>query len=152
MRTLRQTIARRDQAAAVARYIDRTVVGTPVEVTNVLAAARATGRLVSATAPRPMPTGDPRVAVTVRVLDPTPVPVRRVSRRRLSRPATAALVVTAVLPVLIGLVYAVVVLVQTVIALIPAILAGLFLLTALWFVLGRAGACPGIHCPGCGCR
>ncbi len=31
------------------------------------------------------------------------------------------------------------------------ILGGLAVLLAVWWLLGRAGACPGLHCPGCGC-
>lgn len=151
MRTLRRTIVWRDPVEPVAGFVDRTVVGTPTEVTNVLTAAQATGRLVYASAPRPMPSGDPRVSVTVRVLDRSPT-VARAPRRRLKRPTMVAIAVATILPVLIGLSYAAVLLVQTVIALIPAILAGLFLLALLWFALGRAGACPGVHCPGCGCR
>jgi hypothetical protein len=161
MRTLRKTIVRGDPVDPVAGFVDRTVVGTPTEITTVLAAAQATGRLVYASAPRPMPAGDPRVSVAVRVLDRSPTVARaparpaviaRTPRRRLKRPTVVAMAVTAILPVLIGLGYAIVLLVQTVIALIPAILGVLFILALLWFALGRAGACPGVHCPGCGCR
>jgi hypothetical protein len=31
------------------------------------------------------------------------------------------------------------------------IVGGVALVLAVWWLLGRAGACPGVHCPGCGC-
>ncbi len=31
------------------------------------------------------------------------------------------------------------------------ILGALALAVAVWWLLGRAGACPGLHCPGCSC-
>ena len=31
------------------------------------------------------------------------------------------------------------------------IVGGLAVVLLVWWLLGRAGACPGIHCPGCSC-
>jgi hypothetical protein len=32
------------------------------------------------------------------------------------------------------------------------IAGGLAVVALAWWLLGQAGACPGVHCPGCGCR
>jgi hypothetical protein len=32
------------------------------------------------------------------------------------------------------------------------IVGGLAMMAGAWWLLGRAGACPGLHCPACSCR
>jgi hypothetical protein len=131
-------------------HTDRTVVGNPVEVTNALTTLTATGRVVGTTRPRRMPGNDPRVYVIVRLLD-RPASLGPVRRR--NRLAVVAAVVGTVLLTLAGLGYLAFVLLQAVVAALPAILGVLALaagLLLLWYRLGRAGVCcPGLHCPGC---
>jgi len=109
--------------ATTAGHVDRRVVGTPVEVTNALTTLAASGRLVAATQPRPMPAGDPWVYLIVRLLDPQPV--EQLAAPWYRRAGGIAAIVAGVLAVVTGLGYLVYLLVQAVIAALPLLLAGL---------------------------
>jgi hypothetical protein len=134
--------------------IYRSVTGTPAEVAATVAMIRDTGRLVAATAPRQRAAADSRVTVVVTVRGPrtaaAPVP-----RRRSRRWIAPTVIIAASTATVAALGYAVATLaratVHAVTANVHIVLGGLLLLALVLFVfvLGRAGACPGIHCPGC---
>jgi hypothetical protein len=126
---------------------DRRIIGTASEVAATVARVRRSGRLIAMTTPRQ--TNDGRVFVNVRYLTPPAQPARpaRPARRR-TAVRVAAIATTAA--ALIGLaVYGVVLLVTALVHLLPLLIGGLVLLLLAWAVLGRAGVCPGVHCPGC---
>lgn len=137
---MRRTIVKRAPTAEVAR----TVAGTRAEVAEaVLRVAEATGRPVTVASLRP-PAGDRRVYMTVRVLD-------RPAVSRVRRPAVIAAAVGTSIGAVGGLGYLAYLATGAAVAnALPAIVGGaLILLALLWFGLGRAGTCLGIHCPGC---
>lgn len=147
MRQLPRTLIRR-QAVGPAPVIDRRVVGSPVEIARFLTAAGLSGRLVSSSELRPMPAGDPRVYVAVRLCE-RPVEQVVTAARWRRRPGLVATVTATVVVVVSALGVALYLLVQAVIALMPYVIAGLVILAVLWLLAGRAGVCPGVHCPGC---
>jgi hypothetical protein len=125
--------------------------GTLPEVGAALEVASRSGRLVAATDPVPMP-GEPGVVlVHVRFAPPPRRPLVVKTRRR-TRPGVVAVAVAGVLGVLGVVVWAVATLIAWVVAhwltVLGVLAGGWLVLTAL----GRAGVCPGIHCPGCSHR
>ncbi|MFI7217887.1 hypothetical protein [Micromonospora maritima] len=130
--------------------VARRVVGTPGEVAAVVATLRDSNRLVGMSLPAQMPHGDGRVWVTVRFIDRpraarTAAPARTVRRwpvvTAVAVPVTAAVVVAG---------YLAVQLVTALIALLPLLAGGAFVLAVLALLLRRSGVCcPGLHCPGC---
>lgn len=136
--------------AAPVLYVDRPVIGTEVEVANVLRNLRGRGQLVASTPARPVGTGDPRVQLIVRILPTPPQPVAAPWYRT---PRGIAGIVATVLVILAGLGYLAFLLVQAVIAALPLLLTVLFLTALVGAGLRRVGVCcPGLHCSGCGCR
>lgn len=146
-RMTRPSVVRPMAGAVVARR----VVGTPSEVAATVATLRDSNRLVGMSMPAQMPGGDPRVWVTVRFIDRpraarAAVPARTGRRwpvvTAVAVPATAAVVVAG---------YLAVQLVTALIALLPLLAGGLFVLAVIALLLRRSGVCcPGLHCPGCG--
>jgi hypothetical protein len=138
---VRRTIVKRAPTAEVAR----TVAGTRAEVAEaVLRVAEASGRPVTVASLRP-PAGDRRVYMTVRVLD-------RPAASRTRRPAAIAAAVGTSIGAVGGLGYLAFLATGAAVAnALPAVvgIGVLILLALLWFGLGRAGTCVGIHCPGC---
>ena len=131
---------------------DRRIVGTPVQVADTVDRVRRSGRLVAMSRPRPLPGGAGRVFVTVRFLT-EPHSNRRIGTdRRRATVRTAGLVAAVAVPAAgaaAALVYAVSRLVAELLHLLPYLGVALVLLLAGWALLGRAGLCPGLHCPGC---
>jgi hypothetical protein len=129
------------------------VVGTPAEVAGTPDLIRRFGRLVAATRPRRMPDGDPRVCVNVRfVVTPVRSARQYAAERRRAALGTAGRVAAVVVPVTgfaAAVVYAVARLVAELIRLLPYVGGALVVALTLWALLGRAGVCPGLHCPGC---
>ncbi len=123
---------------------ERRIVGTPAEVAATVTRVRLSGRLVAMTTPRLTRDGDGRVFVNVRYVAPTPP--RRTRRRTALR--FAAFAVPAI-GLAAATVYAVARLVAELIHLLPIIAGALVVLLVVWAALGRAGVCPGLHCPGC---
>lgn len=138
-----RTVVKRAPTAEVAH----TVAGTRAEVAEaVLRVAEATGRPVTIASLRP-PAGDRRVYVTVRVLDRPVTPSR--NRRR---PGVIAATVGTSIGAVGGLGYLAYLATGAAVAnALPAVvgIGVLILLALLWFGLGRAGTCVGLHCPGC---
>lgn len=137
----------RSHAPASRRTLARSVVGTEAEVGRIVAAIRDSDRLVHMTAPQETPDG--RVWVNVRFLDrPQPAPAPRRQRRRWPAVAAAGTGVT----VLGVAAYALVQLVDAVIALLPVIAGGLLLLALVAVIAGGGSsrvACVTLHGPGC---
>ena len=129
----------------IVRYEDRRIVGYPEDVSRLVDAWRAEGRLLGVRAPVPVPGSDRwAVAVRLRADRPAPVPVRRSYRVRWV--AAGAVAGTGVLAGLGWLAY------LALVAVLPY-LAGtaVLLLLLCWVALGQSGSCPGLHCPGCKC-
>lgn len=118
------------------------VIGPPHAVANAIETAHRQHRLVQASPVRWV--NRRQVAVDLVLLDPAPRP-----RRRWVLPTAVGTTVAAALGGAVYVVYTV----GTWTAehwqelLGAAALAAL----ALWWLLGRVGACPGLHCPGCKC-
>ncbi|MFI7543111.1 hypothetical protein [Actinoplanes sp. NPDC049599] len=132
---------------------ERRIVGTPAEVASTVDRVRRSGRLVAMTYPRPMAEGDGRVFVKVRFLA-TPVRSTRqvtTDRRRavLRAAGRAAAVVVPATGLAVAVVYAVSRLVAALLHLLPLLGVALVVTVIAWSLLGRAGVCPGLHCPGC---
>lgn len=125
---------------------DRTVVAGTSEVAAFLRAADEQGRLLRFESP--VPAGPGRVSVQVRLVEP-----KSAGRSVMSRPWLLAAVAVGTLVALALLGYAVVEVVAWVAAHWRTLLGGTAFLCvlAIWHLLGRSGACPGIHCPGCKC-
>ncbi|WP_328853380.1 hypothetical protein OG994_12715 [Micromonospora globbae] len=129
--------------------VNRRIVGTPAEVAAAVATLRDADRLLSMSIPRQMPGTDPRVWVTVRFID-RPRPARTVYARSRRRAVTvAAVAVPATVAVAVAG-WVAVQLVTALIALLPVLAGGLFVLAVIALLLRRSGVCcPGLHCPGC---
>jgi hypothetical protein len=132
---------------------ERRIVGTPTEVAATVDRVRRSGRLIAMTTPRLVREGDGRVYVNVRFLTPPAPAARRATaaRRRTILRTTARIVAVAVpvAGVAVGAVYAVGLLIAGLVRLVPYVGGGLVVVLLLWAALGRAGVCPGLHCPGC---
>jgi hypothetical protein len=128
---------------------ERRIVGTPTEVAATVDRVRRSGRLVAMTTPRMTRDDDGRVYVNVRYLAP---PTRPTRTRRRTAGRTAGRVAAIAVP-LVGLAavaaYAVTRLIAELIHLLPYLGSALVVVLLVWAVLGRAGVCPGLHCPGC---
>ncbi|MBX7269631.1 hypothetical protein KIF24_28880 [Micromonospora sp. Llam7] len=130
--------------------VSRRVVGTPGEVAAVVATLRDANRLVGMTLPAQMPHGDGRVWVTVRIID-RPRAARTTTPPRVGRrwPVVTAVAVPATTAVAVAG-YLAVQIVTALIALLPLLAGGAFVLAVLALLLRRSGVCcPGLHCPGC---
>ena len=136
--------------------MERRIEGAPAEVAATVARVRRSGRLVAMTTPRLSPTGDGTVYVNVRFLAPPPSRTARPVAIRLRTIRRTAIRVAAIAVLVVGLaavaVYAVMRLVAELIHLLPVLGGALVLLLLVWSALGRAGVCPGLHCPGCAHR
>lgn len=132
--------------------IVKTKTGTPDQVRAWLERAHEAGRLVAVTPPVPVAPGSDRIQVTATVLPMVQVeayarsgrqgqPVRWSVRRRLVVASTVAVL-------LLGAAGWVAYEIWVYRYVILLVVAGLL---AAWVLLGRAGACPGLHCPGCRC-
>jgi hypothetical protein len=141
-------------------YQDHTVVGTPQELATILQTNLANGRLIAATAPRPMPPGDPRMQIQIRLhtttvapypdayrvpADPWPAPVRPARTRAWVAPTVAILGGLAVIATLAVLTVLVIHAILTHLA----VLIGLAVVVVVLALVLGASACPGLHCPGC---
>ncbi|MFC0533954.1 hypothetical protein [Phytohabitans kaempferiae] len=155
-------MTRQTRTTSPPRYVDRTVFGTPEHVANVLRSTMDNGRLVAATAPRPVVNMPGAVMLRMRLHQPTPGTVhspRIVTARTIAAPLPRrwrrrAAVVTAVsvlsLAVLAGVAYLVWLAVQALIAALPLLIGAALALYVLSRFLTRAGVCcPGMHCSGC---
>lgn len=131
MRPVRSTLP------APRRTLDRRIVGTPAEVAVKVAILRDSDRLVYMSTPRQLPDDDRRVWVHVRFLDRSQ-PAATVTRQRRRRWPVAAAATGGVAVAGVG-VYALVHLVNAVIALLPVIVGGLLLL-ALVAVIANAAS------------
>lgn len=134
------------------------LIGTPADVRARLERLHADGELVSLTPPRPAGRGQ----VVVRVeLTPTrprqhpatyPDKVGTGPRQGWHVPAAVFGAVVGAAVALVALLWWAVLWVAGHLALVigwTALLLGAPL--AVWFLLGRAGMCRGVHCPGCRC-
>ena len=110
------------QLPAPRRTIDRRIVGTPEHVRNTIQLATASGRLVHVSPWQETPEG---VQVTVRLIERPPTPVVRRTRR--VRPAAIAAAGVGTTALGVGA-YALIQLVNAVIAALPVIGGGLLLL------------------------
>ena len=110
------------QLPAPRRTIDRRIVGTPEHVRNTIRLATASGRLVHVSPWQETPEG---VQVTVRLIERPPTPVARRTRR--VRPAAIAAAGVGTTALGVGA-YALIQLVNAVIAALPVIGGGLLLL------------------------
>lgn len=126
------------------------VTGTAAEVGMFLDRARRDGVLLHAT--DLLPTGEPRMFVVTVRLAARPRPVATPPPRR--RPEVVAAVVLLAASGVVGGVWmwALLALIlgvarEVASAVVVAALAALL----AWALLGQAGACPGLHCPGCRC-
>jgi hypothetical protein len=133
--------------------VARPIRGDQREVANALASLARRGDLVSWTPRRHLPNGRIEVLAryvdrTQRTPDQTPLPMPEPVRRRVRVRWVVGGVAVGV-GVGSGLGFAVYKVLVAVIPLLPAAFALLVLLALAWFLLGRAGACPGLHCPGC---
>ena len=136
---------------------ERRIVGTPAQVAHMVDLVRRSGHLVAMTDPRLAPEGDGRVYVTVRLVLPPPDRSTRqtAADRRRTVLRIAGRVSTVVVPVTgaaVAVVYAVSRLLAALIPALPYLGVALVVALLVWRVLGRAGVCPGLHCPGCSHR
>lgn len=122
-----------------------TIIGTRQQVANVIRTAHRSGQLVTLGPIQPMPTDRSKVCVTATFTQPT-IRTRRRLPRRHAAIITVAVASTTVLALLGWAGY---LLVQLVAAHWPLILGVLTLAATALLLAGRAGICPGIHCPGC---
>jgi hypothetical protein len=131
---------------------DELLVDQPDRVATAVRALAARGDLLAMTVPKPLPDGSGRVAVRVRLRGevlhkvPTGAAPNLRPRRVRSSPSSRRQRVIAGSVAGAGLLVGVGYLVYRAW---PLILATLVLLAVIWYGLGRVGACPGIHCPGC---
>ena len=102
----------------------RRIVGTPTEVARTVDRVRLSGRLVAMSRPRLTSEGDGRVYVDVRYMTP-PVRSPLSSCAYMRRPWELSC------------------------SRLPLLSVALVLVLVVWAALGRAGVCPGLHCPGC---
>lgn len=132
--------------------VEKVRTGQPDQVRAWLEQAQEAGRLVSFTAPEPVPGRPGEVTVRATVLPVVQVraytrvqgqPVRWSVRRRL---AVGTAVALPVVGAVVWLAYEVWVYRYVILGVL--VVAGL---VALWVALGQAGVCPGLHCPGCKC-
>ncbi|TDB81491.1 hypothetical protein [Micromonospora sp. KC721] len=130
--------------------VARRVVGTPGEVAAVVATLRDSNRLVGMSLPAQMPHDDGRVWVTVRFIDRPRAARAAVPARAVRRwPVVTAVAVPAATVVAVAG-YLAVQLVTALIALLPLLAGGAFVLAVLALLLRRSGVCcPGLRCPGC---
>lgn len=132
---------------------ERRIVGTPAQVAHMVDLVRRSGHLVAMTDPRLAPEGDGRVSVTVRLVLPPVRSTRQAAagrRRRVLRMAgRVAVVVVPVTGAAVAVVYAVPRLLAALIPVLPYLGVALVVALLVWRALGRAGVCPGLHCPGC---
>lgn len=126
----------------VGRVRDLPIVGEPHEVANALRALRRRGDLVQRGPVRRV--GPQRVVVDTRVVDRAPVRLRRRRRARL-----VVSIVVAGTGTLAGLGYWTYLGTRALLPLAERVGAVVAIVAVVWYLLGRAGACPGLHCPGC---
>lgn len=125
------------KAVVLGKVVDRPLVGEPAQVDAALAALRARGDLVAEGACVELVDG--RIAVELRYVDRTPEP------RSYRAPVVAGgAVVTAGLIGVAGWLA-----VEWMIGHWVLIVGALIAAAVVMVALGRVGACPGIHCPGC---
>jgi hypothetical protein len=130
----------------VGPVVDTRLVGYPDEVANALRTMHERGDLAEVPQ-QAQHLRDGRVAVNVRVIDRTR-PVRHRSHRR-----WVAIGVASGTAVTAGVVYLVYLAVTALLAHLALILGtGALMLLLGWVGAGQAGACPGLHCPGCKCH
>ncbi|MEV4278683.1 hypothetical protein [Actinoplanes xinjiangensis] len=139
--------------------VRRRAIGTPEEIKVALDLLARSGTLVSASVPRQVAPGDPRVIVLVRVRDgvPTTHPASRSARR--PRWVKPLVISGSILAVLAGLIiggYFAVRQVVTAASGMPLAAVGFLAVVAVLVLLvgaGRTkGVCMGLHCSGCGHR
>jgi hypothetical protein len=132
--------------------------GTHAEFLSLLDQTKKAGLLVSATRPKPTADGT-QVTATVRMRDHAAPPVFVQPKPQPATPAKPAaptwrpwaLAAVCAVPCLVSTGYMAGLATRTaVITALPYVGAGLAVVIALWFLLGRTGRCVGIHCPGCG--
>lgn len=129
------------------RARDRVIIGDPARVRAVLEDAHARGTLVAFDPPTYLPDGT--VRVRARLLEPVasaPVPARRGHR---NRAILVGSLVTAGTGTVVGVAWAVIELVQAVVAAFPVLLGLGVVVIVLFGLLVGSGKCPGIHCRGC---
>jgi hypothetical protein len=129
------------------------IVGTRHQLLTVLRTAHSQGRLVAMDSQlRPVP-GDPHGRVYLHARLRPPMPGRRHTAHQTRRRYLIAAAVAGALAVLALLIWAVAAAITAAISAIGDALPQLLGLAAVVGVLllaaGRAGICPGIHCPGC---
>ena len=135
---------------------ERQVTGSRAEVAAIVDVIRDSGKLLARTEPREVSAIDPRVYVYVRYLEPVPVepaPARARSGFPWRRVLTGAAIAVGGLT-LAGFLLSLATrtLAAQLVAVVPALLGvAVAALLVVWFLLGRAGRCPCLHCPGCRC-
>ena len=119
------------------------VIGPPVAVKNAIQTAQRRGTLVRSSPTRWI--NGHQVVVDLVLLEPAPKP--RARRALIAAAATAGIAALA------GATYAVYAAVAWAVTHWQLLLgAALTAVALLWWLVGRLGACPGLHCPGCKCR
>lgn len=144
-------------SAPANRRVQRTIIGSPLELQNALETADRQGRLVAVTPPRPYAPGRFAVtAVLVETAPPTPVaPAERPAQRRppARRPWTVAATLAAVLAALMMLGAVLAVALEWVLTHLGVLLgAAVVLAGAAWLLRVKTQVCMGLHCEGCGHR
>lgn len=135
------------KAEVVGPVVDQQLVGYPDQVANALRTMHERGDLAELPQ-QAQHLRDGRVAVNVRVIDRTP-PARTHSRvRRMVAVVAGGTIALASVGYLVYLAT-----MELVDHALP-VLGGVILLMLLlgWVGAGQAGACPGLHCPGCRCH
>lgn len=126
----------------VGRVVEQQLVGRPHEVANALRTMSARGVLVERGPVRRV--GPDRVLVDARVINREPVRARRRVRAR-----WVVSVVVAGTGALAAAGYWAYLSTRALLPLLERGAAVVLVVLAAWWLLGRAGACPGLHCPGC---
>lgn len=124
------------------------LIGTPGQVRARLEVLYASGKLISLTPPQQHGPGQVVVRVQLRDVQPRQRPdkVGTGPRQDWRVPAAVCGFVVVVAVAVVALLWWAVLWLAAHVALVLGILGALLLVL---FLLGRAGACPGFHCPGC---
>lgn len=138
-------------------------IGDREHLGNLMRRLADSGELVAMTEPEHVihpVTGAPALLVIAQVRDPLPAKTgepakdsaaswKQQMRAWLVRHRVPVAITVAAMLALAAIGYALILLTQFVLSHLALIIGALFATLALWFLLGRAGVCPGLHCPGC---
>lgn len=140
-------------------------IGDPDTLNRLLTDLSDKGELVAVTMPVAVSNpigGEPAFLVVAQVRDPLPAPAdeakgvtaklaawRRAAWEWLVRNRVPIAITVAVVAAVAVVGYLLYLLVQLIVTHLALIIGALIGVVAVWFALGRAGVCPGLHCPGC---